>query len=147
MDEPLSIGNSPSSGRSAWRAACLSLAAAVILGAFGAHALERALEVDRLEAYRTASQYHFYSCFFLFAIAGFRERFRENADLDARLARAQRIWGWGTMVFCSSVYLVAVRGLIGLESAGWLGALAPLGGVLLIVGAVLAAAALSRRSS
>ena len=147
MDKPRSTGSSPTSGRAAWLGASVSLAAAVILGAFGAHAMETALDADRLDAYETASRYHFYSCFFLFALALTRERFRENRPLDARLHTAQRLWGWGTVVFCSSVYLVSVRGLIGLEAAGWFGAVAPIGGLLLILGAAVSAWAMWRERS
>ena len=106
--------------------------------------METALGPDRLDAYETANRYHFYSCFFLFGIGGLRERFRENPRLNHILLRAQTVWGWGTLVFCGSVYLVAVRGLIGLENAAWLGAVAPIGGLLLITGAALAAWGIAR---
>ena len=157
MDRPLSTGNFPTStrtvnhfslgtGRTAWVAGAISLATAVILGAFGAHAMETALPPDRLDAYETASQYHFYSCFFLFVLALTRGLVgMTDTNTDARLAKAQTCWGWGTLVFCGSVYLVSVRGLIGLESAAWLGAIAPIGGTLLIIGAGIAAWAVAKR--
>ena len=165
MDRPPSTGNSPTSlqtdrtfdlgtGRTACIAGAVSLAAAIALGAFGAHAIEAALPADRLDAYQTASQYHFYSCFFLFVLALTRSVIgrgsltgRGDATTDARLAQAQACWGWGTLVFCGSVYLVSVRGLIGMETASWLGAIAPIGGTLLIVGAGLAAWAILKHDA
>ena len=153
MESNRSTGNSPTStssgsrpthglgeGSAAWTAAAASLALAIVLGAFGAHALEAALPADRLNAYGTASQYHFYSCFFLFALALTRAWLGgEHRAAQRKLSIAQALWGWGTVVFCGSVYLVSVRGIIGLESASWLGAIAPIGGTLLIAGAAYAA--------
>ena len=134
-------------GRTAWIAAAASLAVAIVLGAFGAHALEVALPADRLDAYRTASQYHYYSCFFLFVLALTRAHLGTNQPaVDATLSKAQACWGWGSILFCGSVYLVSVRGLIGMEPASWLGAVAPLGGTLLIIGAVLAVWAVARQT-
>lgn len=151
MDNLRSTGSSPTSinavngldpvARQAWSVGAISLCAAVILGAFGAHALEDALPADRMDGYRTASQYHFYSCFFLFALALTYGKLA-SAEARARLLTAQRWWGWGTVIFCSSVYLVSVRGVVGLESSRWLGAIAPVGGMLLILGAGMAAYAL-----
>ncbi|MGH8220495.1 MAG: DUF423 domain-containing protein, partial [Steroidobacteraceae bacterium] len=46
----------------------LLLAAATILGALGAHALQSRLAPDRLQAYETAVRYHFYHALGLLAI-------------------------------------------------------------------------------
>ncbi len=120
-----------------------SLAFAIALGAFGAHGLKAVLPADRLLSYETASRYHFYSSFFLAALAALRLAVPSLSD-NARIVWAQRAWGYGSLLFCGSVYLVSVRGIIGMESASWLGAVAPVGGFLLIVGAGMAALALWR---
>ena len=142
MVRPPSTGNSPTEPYTqTWLAGAVSLAAAVVLGAFGAHALKDALPAERLVSFETANRYHFYSCFFLFALASLRDRLATDGAASKRLTIAQAAWGWGTVVFCGSVYLVAVRDLLGVPSASWLGAVAPLGGIGLIVGALLTASA------
>ncbi len=118
--------------------ATASLAFAIALGAFGAHGLKAVLPVDRLTAFETASRYHFYSSFFLYFVAGVR-LLAQPEVLNAVLLWGQRAWGYGTILFCGSIYLVSVRGVVGMESASWLGAVAPVGGLLLIAGAAAVA--------
>jgi hypothetical protein len=48
--------------------ASLALAAAVALGAFGAHAMKSRLAPDMLAVYQTAVQYHFWLALGLFAL-------------------------------------------------------------------------------
>lgn len=141
MAPPPSTGTSPTNLRAAWRLATIasgSLAFAILLGAFGAHGLRDLLPPERLGAFETASRYHFYSCFVLFCLVLMRLQLRDSPTPRA-LGWAQRCWGWGSIVFCGSVYLVSVRGIVGLESASWLGAIAPIGGLMLISAACLLA--------
>ena len=96
------------------------------LGAFGAHALEGALDETRAAVYATAGQYHFAHALALLFCT------RLPATQYARWSAAA--FGWGQVLFCGSLYLLATRGLIGLEGAGWLGAVTPLGGLAFIAG-------------
>lgn len=121
--------------RWALAAAGVSGLLAVILGAFGAHALAGALDADAGAMYDTAGRYH---VFHSLALA---------AGALAPAAGARRGWcaaacgAWlaGIVVFSGSLYLLALTG------AGWLGAIAPVGGLALMAGwAALAVAALSR---
>lgn len=105
-------------------AAGVSGALAVMLGAFGAHALESALDADARAVYDTAVRYHFLHTLALFAgavgvAAGGPHR---------PLALACGAWLAGTLVFSGSLYALALTG------AGWLGAVTPIGGVALIIG-------------
>jgi uncharacterized membrane protein YgdD (TMEM256/DUF423 family) len=97
-------------------------ALAVILGAFGAHALRARLTPAMLDVYRTASQYHFYHALGLLVIAALATRIPDSAML--------RWSGWlmtaGIVLFSGSLYLLAVTG------TGWLGAITPLGGLAFI---------------
>lgn len=106
---------------------------AVLLGAFGAHALRARLGPDMLAIWQTASQYHFYHALAL-VLTGL-------AAVSLGSSGLLRASGWafllGTLVFSGSLYLLAFTGV------RWLGAITPIGGVTLILGwALLAAAAL-----
>ena len=106
---------------------------AVLLGAFGAHALRARLGPDMLAIWQTASQYHFYHALAL-VLTGL-------AAASLGTSGPLRAGGWafvvGTLVFSGSLYLLAFTGV------RWLGAITPIGGVTLILGwALLAAAAL-----
>ena len=98
--------------------ASLALAAAVAFGAFGAHALKSRLSADLLAVYQTAVQYHFWHALGLFALAVLMLQWDAPVlNLAAWLLLA------GLILFCGSLYLLALTG------ARWLGAIAPLGGI------------------
>ena len=108
-------------------------ALAVILGAFGAHALKTRLPPDLLEVYHTAVQYHFWHALGVLAVGLALQQLPDAGWLRAA--------GWlltaGVVLFCGSLYLLALTG------ARWLGAVTPLGGVAFILGwLALAVAAL-----
>jgi uncharacterized membrane protein YgdD (TMEM256/DUF423 family) len=98
--------------------ASLALAAAVAFGAFGAHALKSRLSADLLAVYQTAVQYHFWHALGLFALALLMLQWDAPVlNLAAWLLLA------GLILFCGSLYLLALTG------ARWLGAITPLGGI------------------
>ncbi len=99
-------------------------ALAVLSGAFGAHALQGMLGERALGWYDTAVTYHARHSLALLACGilgtlGYHGRSLSVAGL-CLLA--------GTLVFAGSLYTMAFTGLT------WLGAITPIGGVLLIVG-------------
>jgi uncharacterized membrane protein YgdD (TMEM256/DUF423 family) len=107
---------------------------AVALGAFGAHGLRDSLTPQALALWRTAVDYQMFHSLALLALA---------LTPPASAAKAVGIAGWlfgiGVVLFCGSLYLLAWSG------RGWLGAVAPVGGLALLVGwAALAAHALGR---
>lgn len=122
-------------------------AAAVAMGAFGAHAVpsnlarrgmdELAIQ-SRLEEFNTAARYHTYGALFLVGVS-----------LVARTAvsRPLRVAAWcmlaGVAIFCGAVYAVA------LAPDDWrrlFGMLAPVGGSLMIAAWIaLALAALAQK--
>jgi uncharacterized membrane protein YgdD (TMEM256/DUF423 family) len=102
--------------------AALALATAVVLGAFGAHAVKSRLAADLLGIYQTAVQYHFWHALGLFGVALLMLHFPETLLL-----------GWvawllvaGLVLFSGSLYLLALTG------QRWLGAVTPVGGVAFI---------------
>jgi len=95
---------------------------AVALGAFGAHGLENLLtHLDTTEIWKTASQYHFYHTLALLALAF-------APWPAARSEWVGRPWLYGILIFSGSLYLLAVTGW------RWLGAITPIGGILLLLG-------------
>lgn len=107
---------------------------AVALGAFGAHALENVLDARGVDVFDTASRYHFVHTFAL-ALAALAP----TAGASRRACRAAGVvWLAGMIVFSGSLYALALTGI------GWLGAITPFGGVALMVGWFLLAAAAAR---
>jgi uncharacterized membrane protein YgdD (TMEM256/DUF423 family) len=100
-------------------------AAAVLLGAFGAHALRGHLDENALSIWNTAMEFQFWHALAVFAVAGF-------ASADPRWPRASWIMIAGTLVFCASLYALA------LGAPNWVGAFTPFGGVMLVIGWIVA---------
>jgi len=107
---------------------------AVVLGAFGAHALRTKLAPDLLAIYNTAVQYHFWHALGLLAVGIVAVHLPASTPL--------RWAGWlmlgGIVVFSGSLYLLAVTGM------RWLGAITPLGGAAFILSWALFAWAVAR---
>ena len=105
-------------------AGALLAAAAVALGAFGAHALRDTLDARALGWWQTAVQYQMWHALALIALA---------AVPLARPGRPALLLGSGTAIFAATLYLMALTGL------RWLGAVTPTGGAMMIAGWLLLA--------
>jgi uncharacterized membrane protein YgdD (TMEM256/DUF423 family) len=107
----------------------------VALGAFGAHALKARLTGELLPIWKTAVEYHFWHALAL-VLVGVLALQRPGAALNV----AGGAFALGVLIFSGSLYALALSGVRGL------GAVTPIGGVLLIVGwaALLWAAVTSR---
>lgn len=92
---------------------------AVLLGAFGTHVLADTIPPGRLETFATGARYHLIHSVLLVAIS-FTPRQIQVPSGFLILA--------GTLVFSGSLYLLALTG------HGFLGAVAPVGGILLVAG-------------
>jgi uncharacterized membrane protein YgdD (TMEM256/DUF423 family) len=96
----------------------------VIFGAFGAHGLKSMLDSHAMEVYETAVRYHLYHAPALLAVGLLALHGRTSASLT--------LAGWsfliGTAFFSGALYALALTG------QRWLGAVAAIGGVALIVG-------------
>ncbi len=96
---------------------------AVVLGAFGAHALRGRLSPEDLATFETGVRYQMYHALALFAVAWAASRWPSGASTAA---------GWlfvvGIVVFSGSLYVLVMTG------QRWLGAVTPLGGLLMICG-------------
>lgn len=115
-------------------AVCMALA--VVLGAFGAHALKNRLPADLLTVYHTGVEYHFYHALGLLlvgVIAGFYPQAGGVQWAGALLLA-------GIVVFSGSLYALSLSGV------RVLGAITPLGGVAFIAGWVTLAVSVWRAS-
>jgi uncharacterized membrane protein YgdD (TMEM256/DUF423 family) len=99
-------------------------ALAVVLGAFGAHALKGVLEASgRTDVYKTAVSYHFYHTLALLAVGILMNQFP-----SAKLRYASIFFLMGIIFFSGSLYVLCFTGI------GILGAITPVGGMLFILG-------------
>jgi uncharacterized membrane protein YgdD (TMEM256/DUF423 family) len=103
-------------------------ALAVILGAFGAHALKENLSVDRLAAYKTGILYHFIHCVAMFCVAILIDKYNLS-----NLKRAFTFFGLGILLFSGSLYLLTTQDLLGINLS-ILGPITPIGGLFFILG-------------
>lgn len=116
MDTPLTSGRS-SRFNPAQLGALLAFLG-VALGAFGAHALSGTLSPDRLETYETAVRYQMFHALGLLALGA----------LPRRAQRAAPWLFWGSVVFSGSLYTLVF------SDVSILGAVAPVGGVVQLIG-------------
>jgi len=97
-------------------------ALAVMLGAFGAHALKSRMSESLLKVYQTGIEYHFYHAIGLIFIG----IIAMNIPVNIWLKSAGYMMLVGIMLFCGSLYLLSIFNL------RWLGMITPLGGLLFI---------------
>lgn len=109
-------------------------ASAVLLGAFGAHALNGRLDAQAMSVWHTAVDYQFWHALAL-AVAAFA------APSGRERAIALRAFGLGIVFFSGSLYALA------LGAPHWVGAITPLGGFAFIVGWVALGLALRARAT
>jgi uncharacterized membrane protein YgdD (TMEM256/DUF423 family) len=104
---------------------CGSIAAglAVILGAFGAHALADRVAPARIDTFETGVRYQMYHALALLALAWFAQAFPSS-----QIMWAGYLFAVGIVVFSGSLYLLV------LTDTPWLGAVTPIGGVAFIAG-------------
>lgn len=104
-------------------------AAAVALGAFGAHRLESVLSPNQMDTYQKAVQYHFIHVLALLALVA----------LSGKLPGATAWWAGvffvlGIILFSGSLYLWSAKTLLGISQWRFLVFLTPVGGLSFIAG-------------
>ena len=98
---------------------------AIILGAFGAHALKEKLEVAQLATFETGVRYQMYHALFLLFI-GLGNSISERAQ--NRIFYMTII---GVLLFSGSIYVLSTQTLSGINFRP-IGFITPIGGLLLI---------------
>lgn len=105
---------------------CLLAALSILIGAFGAHALKPLLSEQATQWYQTATQYLMFQTTGALVLSGHAMRL-------AQLTRPIVLILLGVLIFSGSLYIMAMSGI------RWLGAITPIGGLLMIIGWVGAA--------
>ncbi|MGN7513660.1 MAG: DUF423 domain-containing protein [Allomuricauda sp.] len=100
---------------------------AVILGAFGAHALKKKLTPELLHSFETGVKYQMYHAIVLLVL-GFNLSF--DKPLDSWIVNCII---FGTLLFSFSIYALCLGAAKG-NKPPFLGPVTPLGGLLLVVG-------------
>lgn len=99
---------------------------AIILGAFGAHALKKNLSIEQLNSYEVGVRYQFYQAIALL-IVGF------NAEkLNFPLNRFLLFSILGILFFSGSIYLLSIASIFNWNKA-FIGPITPIGGLILIL--------------
>lgn len=116
-------------------------ALAVILGAFGAHALKNILDPAQLLTFETGVRYQFYHAFALLVV-GILYAFRPAKALRV----ATLLFTLGIVLFSGSIYLLTFLKNQGV-GLGPIGVITPIGGLLFIAGWAAVVASVMRHRS
>lgn len=115
-------------------AGAIFMALAVLLGAFGAHALKKVLSPDMLVIYKTGVEYQFYHALglLLIGLIGFH--------IQSKYLRWSGLFiSIGIIIFSGSLYVLTLSGIKAL------GAITPIGGLSFVAGWIFLAIALWKR--
>jgi uncharacterized membrane protein YgdD (TMEM256/DUF423 family) len=100
----------------------------VALGAFAAHALKQRLEAAALGTFHTGVTYQFFHSLALCLLALWLRQLGRDVSASETLAIAGFAFVVGILLFCGSLYGLA------LGAPRWLGPVTPFGGLAFIVG-------------
>lgn len=98
---------------------------AIILGAFGAHALKKALHPDQLNSFETGVKYQMYHALFLLFVGTTSLITLKEKVIVFYLAVV------GVLFFSGSIYILTTSSITGIKSKIF-GPITPIGGLLLI---------------
>lgn len=103
---------------------------AIILGAFGAHALKEVLDANQLTSFETGVKYQMYHALFLL--------FLGNSNLVSEKVKKSIYFLIlsGVILFSGSIYLLATKNISNIDFS-IIGILTPIGGLLMIIGWIL----------
>lgn len=113
-------------------------ATSIMLGALGAHFLKEILTKQELNSFLTGVRYQMYSALFLLMLALLQEKLKVKIASNLAIV--------GTLFFSGSIYLLVADSYLGIKLSV-LGALTPIGGILLITSWVFVAIAAFREKS
>jgi uncharacterized membrane protein YgdD (TMEM256/DUF423 family) len=100
---------------------------AIILGAFGAHALKKVLSAEKLASFETGVRYQMYNSLFLLLLG-----FNSTPDFG-HIRWAFYLVTAGTVLFSFSIYLLSLAEPLK-QRFKFLGPVTPIGGLLMILG-------------
>ena len=99
---------------------------AIILGAFGAHALKKQLSIEQLGSFEIGVKYQIYHALFLLFLG-------MNTFLNEKVKKTLfQLVIFGVFFFSGSIYLLTTKAITGVDFK-FIGIVTPIGGVLLIM--------------
>lgn len=104
---------------------------AVLLGAFGAHALKALVDGSSLEIWQKGVNYQFYHTFALLYLSTFA-RYRNKL-----INIAYFCFTFGIILFSGSLYLLATRNILQLDFVNLISPITPIGGLLFVLGWIM----------
>lgn len=99
---------------------------AIILGAFGAHALKKYLSIEQLTTFETGVKYQMYHALFLLILG------RISLVTEKTKKTVFQLVIFGVIFFSGSIYLLATKAMSGIDFK-LIGIVTPIGGALLIL--------------
>lgn len=110
------------------------MALAVILGAFGAHALKTQLSPEMMQVYKTGIEYQFYHALGLLLIGSI------GFQIESKWLRWSAIFlGTGIILFSGSLYVLSLTGI------KVIGAITPVGGLSFVAGWIFLAIGIQKK--
>lgn len=99
---------------------------AIILGAFGAHALKKVLTIEQLASFETGVKYQIYHALFLLFVG--------STNLISEKAKKTLYYlvVFGVILFSGSIYLLATKNVTNVDFSV-IGFITPIGGLLMIM--------------
>lgn len=110
---------------------------AVILGAFGAHALKVLIPLDRLQIFETGVRYQFYHAIALIVLSLALSNAQNQAAAEITnkwIHRAAMAMTIGIILFSGSLYILALSNLLPFTISAFIGPITPIGGLFFITG-------------
>jgi uncharacterized membrane protein YgdD (TMEM256/DUF423 family) len=111
-------------------AGLILLIIAIVLGAFGAHALKDILhDAEKLQSFETGVRYQFFNGLAFLAMSSISQRFQLYTKTSFRLILT------GVLLFSLSIYVLILAHISGMEVLRKIaGPITPIGGLFMIIG-------------
>jgi uncharacterized membrane protein YgdD (TMEM256/DUF423 family) len=107
---------------------------AVLLGAFGAHALKAILTLEKLQSFETGVRYQLIHALALIALSIYGQINKTNDFLNKGIGWAAHFFIIGAFLFSGSIYGLALLSVIHPSWAFVLGPVTPIGGLFFMLG-------------
>ena len=109
-------------------------AIAVILGAFGAHALKAVLPLDRLQVFETGVRYQIIHSIALIVLSLNLTKYEDATFASEWMHRAALFMTIGIVLFSGSLYIISTSSILPFSVGPWMGPITPIGGLFFIIG-------------
>ncbi len=109
-------------------------AIAVILGAFGAHALKAVLPLDRLQVFETGVRYQIIHSIALIVLSLNLIKYEDATFASKWMHRAALFMTIGIVLFSGSLYIISTSSILPFSVGPWMGPITPIGGLFFIIG-------------